>query len=136
MAERPPRVVKFVKVEVTQIGTGRCRAVVELKRDSRKACIGSAEGAEADKLLCVAHATASALLEAARGVKDSVRYGLKINEIAIRNTFGKPTVLVSAAGTLLDQQRELLGVCLVESDPVRAAALSVMSAANRFLGVG
>jgi hypothetical protein len=45
-------------------------------------------------------------------------------------------VLVSVSAQRQQVSRELLGFCPVEGDAPRAAALAVLNATNRFLGLG
>ncbi len=135
--ERAPRVVKFVVAELTQ-AAGKCRARVELKRDPDRSYFGTAEGgcAEQDSLRSVAQATANALLQAVAVGEDPQGFEILVKELAVQLAFGKRTVLVSVAGTYFKQRRDLLGLCVIESDGARAAALAVLNATNRFLGVG
>ena len=135
MPQRPPRVVKFVKAEVTNAG-GRCKARVELRREPDHSYFGNAESGAADLLRAVAQATANALLQAASADSDASGYEIRVKQIVIQDTFGKDTVLVSLAGTFFNQRRDLLGLCVVEGDQARAAAFAVLNATNRFLGVG
>jgi hypothetical protein len=45
-------------------------------------------------------------------------------------------IIVSLAATRASKSRTLLGVCDAGEDLARAAALAVLNATNRFLGVG
>lgn len=136
--DRPPRVVKFVKAELTSTGPNRCRGLVELKREGGRSCFGSADGdcAEPENLRCVAQATANALLQAVGADSDPAGFEIRVKEVAVQDTFGKHTVLVAVSGTYFKQRRDLLGLCVIETDPVKAAALAVLNATNRFLGIG
>lgn len=134
---REPRVVKFVKAELSQ-EAGKCRAQVELNRDQGRSYFGTAEGRceSPENLRTVAQACANALLQAAAVGGDPTLFEIRVNQVAIQAAFGKETVLVSVAGTYFKQRRDLLGLCVIETDPARAAALAVLNATNRFLGVG
>lgn len=134
---REPRVVKFVKAELVQEG-GKCTARVELNRDPGRSYFGTAEGscASPESLRTVAQACANALLQAAAVGGDPSLFEIRVNQVAIQAAFGKETVLVSVAGTYFKQRRDLLGLCIIETDPARSAALAVLNATNRFLGVG
>ena len=136
--DRPPRVVKFVKAELTSTGPNRCRGRVELKREEGRSYFGSADGdaAEPENLRCVAQATANALLQAVGTDTDPAGFEIRVKEIAVQDTFGRQAVLVAVSGTYFNQRRDLLGLCVVETDPATAAALAVLNATNRFLGVG
>ena len=137
--DRAPRVVKFIKAELHASGN-RCRAKVELKHLQRgeRSYFGNAEGfcEGSEDLLTVAQATANALLQAAATDGQAAGYEIRVNQLAVQDAFGKQAVLVSIAGTYFKQRRDLLGVCVITDDPVRSAALAVLNAANRFLGVG
>jgi hypothetical protein len=136
MNERPPRIVKFVNVAVTELGSGRCSARVELSREPNRSYFGTATGpcGDEEQLLLVAQATANALVQAAAGSNAS-GYEIRVNEIDVQEAFGRPTVLVSVAGSYFNQRRNLLGLCY-NPDLPRAAALAVLNATNRFMGVG
>jgi len=138
MIERPPRIVTFAHADVTDIGSGRCRARVELKREPNRSYFGTSEGpcTDEERLRSVAQATANALLQAAAAGADASGYEIRVTEVGIQQAFGKPTVLVSVAGSYFNQRRDLLGLCVANPDPARAAALAVLNATNRFLGVG
>jgi hypothetical protein len=137
--DRAPRVVKFIKAELDE-SAGKCRARVELKHLQRgdRSYFGTAEAScdEPENLRAVAQATANALLQAAGTEGDAAGYEIRVNQLAVQDAFGKQCVLVSVAGMYFKQTRDLLGVCVIENDPVRSAALAVLNAANRFLGVG
>ena len=137
--DRAPRVVKFIKAELNASGN-RCRAKVELKHLKRgeRSYFGNAEGSceDSEDLRVVAQATANALLQAAATDGEAAGYEIRVNQLAVQDAFGKQAVLVSIAGTYFKQRRDLLGVCVIDGDPVRSAALAVLNAANRFLGVG
>lgn len=137
--DRAPRVVKFIKAELNASGN-RCRAKVELKHLLRgdRSYFGNAEGSceDSEDLRLVAQATANALLQAAATDGEAAGYEIRVNQLAVQDAFGKQAVLVSVAGTYFKQRRDLLGVCVIDGDPVRSAALAVLNAANRFLGVG
>lgn len=134
MPERPPRLVKFVSAEVEQLSTDRCRASVELAHQSGESHMGAAEGicGDADRLRLAAQAAANAVQAAVCGTGDK----LEVTGATITQAFGKRTVFVQVAALYLGQRRELMGFCLIDPDPVRAAALAVLNAVNRFLGIG
>lgn len=134
---REPRVVKFVKAELIK-GGAKCTAKVELNRAEGRSYFGSAEGAcdGPESLRAVAQACANALLQAAAAGGDPSLFEIRVTAVAVQAAFGKETVLVSVSGTYFKQRRDLLGLCIVDGDPVRSAALAVLNATNRFLGVG
>lgn len=134
MANRPPRLVKFVSAEVEQLSEERCRTQVELLHQDGKAHVGKAEGGcvDAERLRLAAHAAASAVQSAVCGTGDQ----LDVTGVTITEAFGKRTVFVQVSAVYIGQRRELMGFCLIDPDPTRAAALAVLNAVNRFLGIG
>jgi len=134
MANRPPRLVKFVSAEVEQLSEDRCRAQVELLHQDGKAHLGKVEGgcAQAERLRLAAQAAADAVRSAVGGTGDQ----LEVTGATITEAFGKRTVFVQVAALYIGQRRELMGFCLIDPDPARAAALALLNAVNRFLGIG
>jgi hypothetical protein len=134
MAERPPRLVKFLSAEVEQLPDGRCRARVELLHLGGGSHVGQADGGcdEPVRLRLAAQAAADCVREAVGGKGDK----LEVTGATITEAFGKRTVFVQVSAIYLGQRRDLLGFCLIDPDPARAAALAVLNAVNRFLGIG
>ncbi len=134
MPERAPRLVKFVSAEVEQVSDDRCRTRVELLHQDGKAHVGEVEGgcADAERLRLSAQAAADAVRTAVCGTGDR----LDVTGATVTEAFGKRTVFVQVAALYLGQRRELMGFCLIDPDPTRAAALAVLNAVNRFLGIG
>ncbi len=134
MAERPPRLVKFVSAEIEHLSGDRCRGSVELAHQSGESYTGTADGTcgDADRLRLAAQAAANAVQAAVCGPGDK----LEVTGATITQAFGKRTVFVQVAALYLGQHRELMGFCLIDPDPTRAAALAVLNAVNRFLGIG
>ena len=133
MADRPPRLVKFLSAEVEYF-EARCRARVELVHLDGKTYAGEAEGAcdELARLRLAALAAADCVRQAVGGKGDR----LDVAGATITEAFGKRTAFVQVDAIYLGQRRELLGFCLIDPDPARAAALAVLNAVNRFLGIG
>ncbi len=134
MADRPPRLVKFVSAEIEQLSDDRCRTQVELLHQNGESHVGKAEGgcADGERLRLAAQAAADAVRTAVCGTGDT----LDVTGATITEAFGKRTVFVQVAALYLGQRRELMGFCLIDPDPTRAAALAVLNAVNRFLGIG
>jgi len=134
MANRPPRLVKFVSAEVEQLSQDQCRTRVELQHQDGTSHLGTAEGgcAEAERLRLAAQAAADAVKHAVCGTGDQ----LTVTGATITEAFGKRTVFVHVDALYIGQRRELMGFCLIDPDPTRAAALAVLNALNRFLGIG
>jgi hypothetical protein len=134
MGERPPRLVKFVSAEVEYATADRCHVRVELAHMDGGTVVGEADGAcdELARLRLAAQAAADCVRQAVGGKGDR----LEVTGATITEAFGKRTAFVQVNAIYLGQRRELLGFCLVDPDPVRAAALAVLNAVNRFLGIG
>jgi hypothetical protein len=134
MADRTPRLLRFVSAEVERLPGEQCRARVELQHQDGKSHMGQAEGAcEVPPGLQVAtRATAACVLQAVAGKGDK----LDVTGATITEAFGKRTVFVQVDAIYFGQRRHLMGFCLIDPDPVRAAALAVLNAVNRFLGIG
>lgn len=134
MADRAPRVVKFVSAGVEQLSEDRCRTQVELQHQDGNTHVGKAEGgcAEAERLRLAAQAAAEAVRSAVCGAGDQ----LTVSGATITEAFGKRTAFVQVSALYIGQKRELMGFCLIDPDPTRAAALAVLNAVNRFLGIG
>jgi len=134
MGERPPRLVKFLSAEVEHLPTGRSRARVELSHQDGGTYVGECEGASDDgtRLRLAAQAAADCVRQAVAGKGDR----LDVAGATVTEAFGKRTVFVQVNAIYLGQRRELLGFCLIDPDPARAAALAVLNAVNRFLGIG
>lgn len=134
MADRPPRLVKFLSAEVEQSGQARCRARVELAHQDGGTYVGEVDGgcSEPERLRLAAQAAADCVRQAVGGRGDR----LDVTGATMTEAFGKRTVFVQVTAIYLGQRRELLGFCLIDPDPARAAALAVLNAVNRFLGIG
>ena len=96
--------------------------------------VGTAErplGA-AHELACVAEAAAAAVQQVAEAEEQVV----SVQRVERSEAFGKPVVMVAICARRDQQFRELTGFCQVDGEAPRAAALAVLNATNRFLGVG
>jgi hypothetical protein len=134
MPERPPRLIKFISARIDRLADDRCRGSVELAHLSRGSHVGKAEGpcGDAESLRLAAQAAANAVRDAVCGKGDR----LDITGAMMTQAFGKRTVFVQVEALYLGQRRELMGFCLVDPEPARAAALATLNAVNRFLGIG
>jgi hypothetical protein len=134
MPERPPRLIKFVSAGIEQLPGDRCRGRVELAHLNGGCHVGTVEGAcdEADRLRLAAQAAANAVSALVCGQGDQ----LDVTGAMVTQAFGKRTVFVQVAALYLGQRRELMGFCLIDPDPAKAAALATLNAVNRFLGIG
>ncbi len=85
---------------------------------------------QADQLRAVARAAADALSEAFDAEGASVR----VRAVQVVETLGQTVIVVSLVASMGAQTQSLFGVCQGGSDSVRATALAVLNATNRFLG--
>jgi hypothetical protein len=134
VSEMMRRAVLFVSVEVQEVSPKRCLARVELRCDSGKTYVGSAQGACAPSAVqrIVAEATVEAVLETVGGGKGS----LSLTSVQIVEALGWSIVLVAIAHGDENRSLPLVGTCLVAGDATRAAALAVLNATNRLFGTG
>jgi hypothetical protein len=127
------RLIRFVRAEVRQLTRDSCQAEVEIDLRGIGPFTATAAGPveELDQLRTVARATADALSAAfdARGVK------VRVVSIQQTTSLTQRTVVVTVAVSRGSDQRNLVGVCDATRDPVRAAALAVLNATNRYLAV-
>jgi hypothetical protein len=127
------RAIRFVRALVEPLPDDKCRARVEIDRPGRGASTGSAEGGagQPDALRAVARATADALTTAfsAEGAR------VRVRGVQLQDAFAQTVVIVSLAATQGTRSQSLLGICDGAADPVRATALAVLNATNRFLGL-
>lgn len=130
MLEQPPRRVRFLECQLERSGE-RVRARVDLAAGDDRTVTGTAERAAAEDadLWCAAEATAAGLREALGLGTD----GIVLKEVLLFAIEGKPAVAVSLRATVDGLRRRLFGLTQAEEDRVRAAALSVLNATNRFL---
>jgi hypothetical protein len=109
---------------------------VVLRRSHEDLIVGTAERplGPVHELACVAEAAAAAVRQVAEAGEGAE--AVSIQRIERSDVFGEPVVLVSVSAQRQQVSRELLGFCPVEGDAPRAAALAVLNATNRFLGLG
>ncbi len=132
MANGAPRAIRFVRAQV-DVGAGEsCRAEVEIESPGVGSFTGTAQGgvSEQDQLRAVARATSDALSDAfaAQGTKVLVIGAQLVDAVA------HTAVVVSLAASKGSHAKTLLGICDGTDDPVKATALAVLNATNRFLG--
>lgn len=134
MSDQAPRSIRFLHAQVERPAPDRCRAVVEVAGPDAAPRLGSAEGGTAplEMLRTVARAAADAVTTTAGSAGTAVR----VRGIQQVEAFGQLVIIVSLAATRAGKSHTLLGVCDGGEDPARAAALAVLNATNRFLGVG
>lgn len=127
------RLIRFVRAEVRQLTKDSCQAEVEVDLRGIGPFTATAAGPveELDQLRTVARATADALSAAfdAKGVK------VRVVSVQLVTSLTQRSVLIIVAVSRGSDQRNLLGVCDATRDPIRAAALAVLNATNRYLAV-
>jgi hypothetical protein len=108
---------------------------VVLRRAREELIVGTAErpmGA-AQELACVAEAAAAAVRQFTGAEQEQT---VSVQRVERSDVFGEPVVLVAVSAQDHQAWRDLYGFCPVEGDAARAAALAVLNATNRFLGLG
>jgi hypothetical protein len=133
MADGASQRLKFLSLEVQTPDEGAHRARVELGMGPGESFIGHADCAkpDADHLRCAAQATIDALHQAMK--PSDGRFDL-IGVHAVK-AFDAIVVIVALLVGREQAPRRLVGSYLAEDDPTRAAAIAVLNATNRFLGV-
>lgn len=127
--------VRFVAAQLERFPPTRLRARVVLRRPPYDFIVGTAERSldTANELACVAEAAAAAVRQAAEAEAETA---VSVEQVARSETLGRSVVLVAVTARRHQESRELNGFCQVDGDPPRAAALAVLNATNRFLGLG
>jgi hypothetical protein len=131
LSARPARAVKFLRSMLERFPDDHCRARVELERGAGGPHVGMAEGPYGvnETVRCVAEATTHAIHQAFAFASDT----LVVQDVTLRDLFGKQAVFVEVAANHGGTRRQLLGFCPIGEDPIRAASLAVLNATNRFL---
>jgi len=129
MTIRPSRQVRFLRAQVESVAPDRCAAQVELL-GAAATYVGRAEGGcmDLEGLRAGAQATATALRD--------LGHRVEVDGVEMVMTFGEPAVVVRVMAEHDEETRRLVGYCLVGEDGLRAAALAVLNATNRFLEIG
>ena len=133
MVQRPHRKVRFLKVELKVLPKGKCRAFVDLVKDTGDVFVGTADGRDSARLDVVAAATGDAIRQIIGGADDT----LVIRGATLMRTFASKAVVAAASINYENQKAYVEGICVVQDDDVhRAAALAVLHATNRFFNIG
>ena len=61
---------------------------------------------------------------------------MELEEVEMINALGEAAVVVRVAAERDGESRRLMGFSVAGDDPMRAAALAVLSATNRFFEIG
>jgi len=123
--------LRFAQFVNTQLPDGHCRIRIELTHPDRGVHTGQCEGLGSDTgvLRCSAQACVDALSGAVSGVLSFELLGVK----AVK-AFDATVIIVALLVDGETTPRRIVGSCLTEDDPPRAAALAVLNATNRLLG--
>src|SRR2546425_2154901 len=128
------RVVKLVGAQAADVANGRCAARVTLERSARRYTVATACRVDT---LGQLRGGANSTIEALRQAVPESPLQIEVGEVGTFEALGRVGVIVSVAVTEGRQQSTLVGVCPdVASEPVRAAAIAVLNAMNRRMGIG
>lgn len=129
MIDRQQRHVRFLLTRFEHVGPDRCAVSVELQGASAT-YFGHAEGECQDVggLRAVAQATADALHD--------LGHVVTVEDVDLIRAFGEPAVIVRILARYEEETRHVVGFSLAGDDPMRAAALAVLNATNRFFEIG
>jgi hypothetical protein len=134
MSERTSRAIRFVDARVEALADQSCKATVELEHRGVGSFSATARGpaAQLDQLRAIARATSDALSDAF----DAIGARVRVVNVQLVESLTKTAVTVTLAVSRGTESQTLLGICDVGVDPIRAAALAVLNATNRFLEPG
>ncbi len=138
MTITPPARLRFIGVALESLSEDQFRARVELERPAgqvwRKAYVGFADGSgEPDKLRAAARATLDALRQSVgAGAASGDFQLLGLEPVAV---FQSAVIAVQLSIHYSNETRQLVGFCLVNDNPLRAACLAVLNGTNRFLAI-
>ncbi len=132
MSDRSPDRLKFISLEFENTSEGR-QAKVMLGMQPDLTFIGTADCSEAagGELRCAALATVNAIHQTAA---EAERILELIGARAVK-AFDATVVIVSLWARLGGGKRRLVGSYIAEDDEAKGAALAVLNATNRLLGV-
>ena len=132
MSDRPPNRLKFISLDFEDTPEGR-QATVILGMQPDLLFSGTADCSEAPggELRCAALATVDAIH---RTASESERILELIGASAVK-AFDATVVIVSLWARLGGGKRRLVGSYIAEGDKAKGAALAVLNATNRLLGV-
>ncbi len=132
MSDRPPDRLKFISLDFENTSEGR-QAKVILGMPPDLLFSGTADCSEAPggELRCAALATVDAIH---RTASESERILELIGASAVK-AFDATVVIVSLWARLGGGKRRLVGSYIAEDDEAKGAALAVLNATNRLLGV-
>ncbi len=127
-----PRRVKFAGAEIRS--STRTGEVVSIKLERKGQAFigrqGNGAGSAADEILHAAQATLEALRQVAGNDTD-----VQLTAAGPVAALGQSFVLAVVSVTVKGQSHTLMGVCPLSLNPSRDAALAVLDACNRVLGL-
>jgi hypothetical protein len=133
MSDRPSQRFRFVSLETEKVPDGPQRATVTLELPPDRRFVGTAECPETPTggLRCASEAA----LDALGGAMGDAGATLELIGARAVKAFNATVVIVALSAHLKEGTRRLVGSYLVEEDVERAAAIAVLNATNRCLGV-
>ncbi len=132
MSDRQPDRLKFISLEFENTSEGRqAKVVLGMQPDLTFVGTASCSEAEGGQLRCAALAAVAAIH---RSASETERI-FKLEGARVVKAFDATVVIVSLRARLGGGKRRLVGSYLVEDDEAQGAALAVLNATNRLLGV-
>ena len=131
MSDGAPRAIRFARAEIDVVPGEQCQAVVEFEGPRSEVFSATAQGGagQSDQLRAVARAAADALSEAF----DSEGVRIRVRGVQLVEAFAQTIVVVSLAASMGERTQTLVGVSDGGDELVRATAVAVLNATNRFL---
>ncbi len=132
MPDRPPDRLKFISLEFEKTSEGRqAKVVLEVQQDLKY--VGTAECSQAagGDLKCAALAAVDAIHRSA----SETEWILELVGARAVKAFDATVVIVSLWARLGGGKRRLVGSYLAEDGGAKGAAIAVLNATNRLLGV-
>ena len=123
--------LRFADFVFARTPDGRCHAEVSLEWIDEVRVRGQASGLSSE--IVDLRVAAEATLRALEAFTDGA-VGFELTGVKSVRAFDASVIIVSIVSKADGTPRRLLGVCLVETNPVRGAALAVLNATNRVLG--
>lgn len=126
------RRIAFEKLRLQRLGKNQCVTLITLARPQGDVRFGTCRGEDSDtgQLECTAKATIRALESVAEH-----RVEFQLEQISRISNLDTVLVHLSIANPAGDHAQLLCGSCLVNGDPLHAAARAVLKATNRLFEV-
>ncbi len=128
----PCRRIAFEKLRLQQVSKNQCVTLIALARPQGDVRFGTFRGEDSDtgRLECTAKATIRALESVAEH-----RVAFQLEQVSRISDLDTVLVHLSIASPAGDHVQLLCGSCLVNGDPLHAAARAVLKATNRLFEV-